>query len=631
MAFPALYRGDFYWIESQPKQGGRLVLMRSGADGNETCVTPAGYNVRTRVHEYGGRCYVLGNARAYFSNFSDQRLYAHNLDDGAVPVPLTPARFEDDSRGMYADLQITPDRRHLLFVWERGFEDRENRSVIGTLRVSADSEQVPEVLLEGSDFYANPAIEPSGGKLAWIQWRHPDMPWDQSELWLGTLVERGDRIAVTESLRVAGGRGRSVCQAAFADDGSLYFAMDSDDPEQGPSAFWNLHRYRDGTVSAVTCDTAEYGAPHWLFGESRYAPLSAGRLLASRTSALGDELLLLDTATGARDRLAPELLGFAHFSRAGGSDDVVLVGRSATRGAALFRYRGSHRQLVQCKAVDPVLEDADISVAESIEYPTRDGATAFAYFYAPKNAHYRSSPATRPPLLVMVHGGPTSRCLPTLDVSKQFWTTRGFAILDVNHRGSTGHGRTYRQALLGHWGEYEVSDIVDGIDYLKQQGAIDPNMVCIRGRSAGGYTVLQALTQFPDYFNAGACYYGIGNLATLANTTHKFEMHYTDGLLGEVFDKKRACRDDSLYYRRSPVHHLHRLKSPMIVFQGLDDKVVPPSLSRELVSVLKERGIEHEYVEYPGEGHGFRSSETNVDALTRETNFYIRVLRLGRC
>jgi dipeptidyl aminopeptidase/acylaminoacyl peptidase len=204
-------------------------------------------------------------------------------------------------------------------------------------------------------------------------------------------------------------------------------------------------------------------------------------------------------------------------------------------------------------------------------------------------------------------------------------------VLDVNHRGSTGHGRGYRQSLLGHWGEYDVMDIVDGIDYLKQRDLIDPNKVCIRGRSAGGYTVLQALTQFPNHFNAGACYFGIGNLVTLAETTHKFEVHYTDGLIGEVFDAKRARHPESLYYQRSPIHHMHRLESPMIVFQGLDDKVVPPSVSRELVAVLKERGIAHEYVEYPGEGHGFRSSSTNIDALTRETNFYLQVLKLQSC
>ncbi len=602
-------------------------MLRSRPNGDAVCVTPGEYNVRTRVHEYGGRCYVLGNARAYFSNFSDQRLYAQHLDGDAMPTPLTPPRFEDGSEGMYADLQLTPDGQYLVFVWERGFEEAENCSAIGVLRVSEDLEQIPGALVEGSDFYANPAIAPAGDRLAWIQWRHPDMPWDQSELWMATLADGGDRLIAVEPRLVAGGSGQSVCQVAFGDDGALYFAMDGEG--EGPQAFWNIYRYRSGAVSAVTRDTAEYGAPHWVFGETRYVPLSSGRLLASRTSALGDELLLIDAGTGDARRFARHMHGFTQLSRVGRSDDVMMVGRSTTRSAALFRFRASEQRLEQCKKVDAKLDDADISVAEPIEYTARDGATAFAYFYAPKNAKFCSAADARPPLLIMVHGGPTSRCVRTLDVTKQYWTTRGFAILDVNHRGSTGHGRAYRQSLLGHWGEYEVNDIVGGIDYLKHRGVIDPEKVCIRGRSAGGYTVLQALTRFPDYFNAGACYYGIGNLATLAKFTHKFEMHYTDGLLGEVFDPKTAGRADSRYYQRSPIRHLDRLESPMIVFQGLDDKVVPPSLSRELISVLRERGIEHEYAEYPGEGHGFRSSETNIDALTRETNFYIRVLHLG--
>ncbi len=359
-------------------------------------------------------------------------------------------------------------------------------------------------------------------------------------------------------------------------------------------------------------------------------PLSQGTLLASRTSDTGDELVLVHQG-GTTRQLSAQFQGFTQLSKADDSDDVVMVARATKKSAVVLGCGAADQQVTVYKSADPLLANDDISVAEPICYPTRNGGNAFAYFYTPKNSRYQGPSDARPPLLVMVHGGPTSRCAHTFDVTKQYWTTIGFAVLDVNHRGSTGHGRVYRQSLLGHWGEYDVTDIVDGIEYLKQRDLIDPHKVCIRGRSAGGYTVLQALTQFPNYFNVGACYFGIGNLVTLAETTHKFELHYTDGLIGEVFDRQHARRRDSLYYQRSPIHYVHRLDSPMIVFQGLDDKVVPPSVSRELVAALKERDIAHEYVEYPGEGHGFRSSKTNIDALTRETHFYIQILKLQPC
>ncbi len=627
-AYPTRYRDSLYWVEAKPKEGGRSVLMRRDAKGSEISITPADFNLRTHVHEYGGRCFVLGNGKVYFSNFSDHRLYVQDLDGDAQPMPLTPERFADASLGMYVDLQLTPDGRHLIFVWERAYQDKENRNVLGTLNLDSDSN--PVALIEGCDFYVNPVISPDGRRLAWVQWRHPCMPWDESELWLGTLAYNHAGLEVADARRIAGGIGQSVCQAAFGNDGTLYFARDGEGGANIPLGFWNLYQYRDDNVAAVTADAAEYGYPHWVFGETRYVPLSDGELLASRTSETGDELVRIEKS-GATQRLSAQFQGFTQLSKADNSDDVVMVARAADKSAVVLGFDKADRQVKVYKSADPLLVNEDISIAEPISYPTRDGGNAFAYFYTPTNARYQGPADTRAPLLVMVHGGPTSRCVHTLDVAKQYWTTIGFAVLDVNHRGSTGHGRVYRQSLRGHWGEYDVMDIVDGIGYLKQRDLIDPNKVCIRGRSAGGYTVLRALTQFPDQFNAGACYFGIGNLVTLAETTHKFERYYTDGLIGEVFDPEHARHPESLYYQRSPIHHMHRLESPMIVFQGLDDKVVPPSVSRELVTLLKERGIAHEYVEYPGEGHGFRSSSTNIDALTRETNFYIQILKLQPC
>ena len=302
----------------------------------------------------------------------------------------------------------------------------------------------------------------------------------------------------------------------------------------------------------------------------------------------------------------------------------MLVAASGIATRRLVSY--SEQQFTPVKTMPEAIPADEISAAVPICYPTRDGGVAHAYYYVPHNTRFTAPDDQLPPLLVMVHGGPTSRTTQTLDLSRQYWTGLGFALLDVNHRGSTGYGRRYRQHLLGRWGQVDVEDIIDGIDYLVNQSLVDADKVFIRGKSAGGYTVLRALTEYPRYFRAGGCYYGIGNLSTLASMTHKFEARYTDRLIGEEFDKVRAGSGNSEYYKRSPVNFMHRLRSPMILFQGLEDRVVPPQVSREVVSMLAARNIDHEYVEYPGEGHGFRKSETNIDAIEKETRFYRRIL-----
>ena len=605
--------------------------MKRDSSGMEHCLTPANFNIRTRVHEYGGRCFALGNNHVYFSNFSDQRLYAQDLRSKGRPAPITPSDFSDGSQSLYADLQLTPDRCYLIFVWEHGYQDRENKNTLGALSLADDRPTTPAVLVEGRDFYANPAVSPEGDTLAWIQWCHPFMPWDQSELWVGKLMDDKGRLRVLNSRRIAGGLGQSVCQVAFGKDGILYFVLDGERRDDPVCDFWNLYKFQNNAVVRLTSAEAEYGYPHWVFGETRYVPLSTNCLLASRTSATGDELVLVDAEIGTEKVVLSEFQGYTQLSKADRGDDVLMLARSTKQEGVILRFQAGKKRMELCKPPNPMLTDQNISVAEPICFPTRDGATAYGYFYVPRNSQYQGLQGARPPLLVMVHGGPTSRCVPTLDVAKQYWTTIGFAVLDVNHRGSTGHGRAYRQALLGRWGDYDATDIVDAIEYLKAQELIDSAKVCIRGRSAGGYTTLRALTLFPEYFSAGACYFGIGNLVTLAETTHKFELHYTDGLLGEVFDSARARQMDSIYFQKSPIHHLDRLTSPLIVFQGLEDKVVLPSVSREMVSVLRQKGIDYEYIEYPGEGHGFRGSQTNIDALEREASFYIRVLRLTQC
>ena len=635
--YPEAHQGQIYWIEERGKEGGRRVLVRRDPDDAESTLTPEGFNIRTRVHEYGGRCHCLVDDHVYFSNYSDQRLYVQRLESTAIPQPLTPVRNVDGSVGNYADIKVTPDKQCLVFIYEQAYSDVENVNSIAYISLSSqrgyDGALEPITLATGEDFYANPVISSDGHRIAWLQWRHPDMPWDQAEVVLGTIESNGGRLGVSDASVVAGGTDCSVCQLLFGEDATLYFVMDRGHQEDSPDSFWNVYRYKDGQVHRLTSDLAEYGAPHWIFGETRYAQIDTERLVAIRTRAGVDELVYVDTRNGNTVPVQSEYVSLSQIHAVKSSSDetqtraALMIAASSTEPAALVRLDVDSSCFEIIKSCPSVLDPADVSVADSLHYPTADGATAHAYFYPPNNSSFAAPAGTRPPLMVLVHGGPTSRTDCALAEVRQYWTTMGYAVLDVNHRGSSGFGRDYRQALLGRWGEIDVSDIVDGIEYLIGQARIDPTQVCIRGGSAGGYAVLRTLTRFPERFSAGASYYGIGNLVTLAHTTHKFEAHYLDGLIGEVFNEERARRSDSAYHLRSPVNFMDRLRSPMILFQGEDDKVVPPEVSREVVHILEQRQIPHEYREYPGEGHGFRRMGTRIDALQRETAFYAKVLK----
>jgi len=626
---PALHNGDYYWIEARADEGGRLVLMQQHGKAAPECLTPPGFNVRSRVHEYGGRCHCFCGEFVYFSNFSDQRLYRQRLVAGEAPVPLTPIGNADGSLGMYADPCVTPDGAYLLVVYEQEFPDRENRNGIAAIELGYDGPPLePVVLVAGNDFYAGPVVSLDGRRLAWMQWDHPAMPWDRSEI--AVLDDFITVLAAPETSRpriVAGGDRCSVGGLCFAPDGVLYFYMDRDDRPNDPAAnYWNLHAWNGSAVRRVTADSAEYGLPHWVFGETRILPVNERHIVACRSRPQGEELVVVEPASGNSRVVATGFTGFAQLAAGPDAEHVLCTAQSGTVTPKLVEIDindGSYRVL---QDTENLLSLADISVGEPIMYPTTDGHSAHAYFYAPRNQGWCAPARSLPPLLVMVHGGPTSRCDTGLAFHRQYWTTLGFAVLDVNHRGSTGYGRTYRQALRGRWGDLDCHDIIDGVRYLVENGKVKSEQVFIRGGSAGGYAVLRALTEYPHLFAGGACYYGIGNLVTLARSTHKFEARYLDGLLGEAYDPGRAERPDSVYYRRSPIHFLDRLRSPMIVFQGLEDKVVPPELSRELVHRLKEMGIYYEYIEYEGEGHGFRRAETRIDALRRESEFFVGLI-----
>ena len=627
--YPTLYDGQLYYLQQRAAEGGRCVLLRLQADGSTETLTPDGFNLRSRVHEYGGKAFLLADNHAWFSNDTDRRVYKQRLNPRSMPEAIS----AQDDQDMAIDFQLTPDGNYLLYVQEHPVENGENVNRLCALSLVDGPDRQAFPLISGADFYANPVISPDGSQLAWIEWNHPLMPWDGSLLKMGQLKDHQGRLSIDPSsiLTIAGGSACAVCQLQYSPDGRLFFALDGHDASNGIEAdCWDLFSWDGHSIDRITNDRGEYGEAHWIFGQQRYAVIDDERIIAIRTIEGSDQLVEIDIPSSTVNVLQNESsTSLSQLSQAD-QHSVVYCAASFSRTVAVHGCAGIKTDIRQWKESETILDDLDISIPQHLSYATRDGRRSYAWYYAAKNHHYRAPSGELPPLLVMVHGGPTSRSDSALSYQRQYWTGRGFAVLDVNHRGSTGYCRSYRQSLQNKWGLLDSMDVADAVNYVIRQGLAHPQHVCIRGGSAGGYVVLRALTSFPDMFCAGACYYGIGNLVTLMEFTHKFEAHYLDGLLGEHYSGHASNKPGSPYYDRSPLHELAQLKSPMIIFQGLEDKVVPPQLSRELVENLDARGIFHQYVEYPDEGHGFRMMETRIDALEKEAEFFSNVISGSR-
>ncbi len=633
--YPFFYNNQLYVLEQLAAEGGRCVLVRLSAEGTKETLTPAAFNIRSRVHEYGGKAFLLADGAVWFSNDSDRRIYRQSLTADARPVALSVDHGDDSdkSQEMAIDFQLTADARYLLFVQESPQIDGENRNMLAVLPLHGPLPASSSVLVSGADFYANPVLSPDGSRLAWIEWNHPQMPWDGTLLKTGCLQEDSGQLSVDPASIeiIAGGTECAVCQLQFSADGKLYFSLDGDDKERGLQAgCWDLFSWDGQGLVRITDDDVEYGEAHWIFGQQRYTLMDDGSIMAIRTESGRDQLVEISPGNGRVDVITNEASTELSNLSSAGKGAVVYSAASFSRQGAIHVFSQKTGEISKHFSNKPLLHDNEISIPQHLSFPTTDGEFSHAWYYPPKNPLYSAPADDLPPLLVMVHGGPTSRCDSELNYQRQYWTGRGFGVLDVNHRGSTGYCRSYRQSLLGQWGLLDSQDVADAVDYVIQQKLAHPQQICVRGGSAGGYVVLRALTLFPDMFCAGACYYGIGNLVTLMEFTHKFEAHYLDGLLAAPYLGKESDRPGSPYYDRSPVHDLNKLKSPMIVFQGNEDKVVPPELSHELIKSLKSRGIHHQYVEYPGEGHGFRKMETRIDALEKESAFFYDVIKNTR-
>ena len=587
---------DVYWVEGRASEGGRYVIVRRTADGAIIDVTPTVFNVRTRVHEYGGAAYTVDRGTIYFANFADQRIYRQR--PGAVPEPITA------EGGFYADFRVDRTRDRLISVRE---DHSKAGEAINTIVAIGGGETV---LVSGADFYSDPIVSPDGASLAWLQWHHPNMPWDGTELCVARFETDG---TLGPARTIAGGATESIFQPEWSPDGTLYFVSDR-------SGWWNLHRLLNGEVEVVHAMAVEFGKPQWTFSMVTYAFMSAERIAATYTQGGRWQLALIDTRsrTCTPVPLPVQPLESIHAT----ADAIYFIGGSATEANAITRLALADRSTEVLRSASAErIEPAWISVPEAITF-TAAGRDVHAFYYPPVNPAVTAPAGERPPLLVLTHGGPTGASSDVLDSKVQFWTSRGFAMLDINYSGSTGYGRAYRERLNGQWGIADVTDAVGGAEAMVAAGKADPARLAIRGGSAGGYTTLAALT-FHQVFKAGASYYGISDLEVLQQDTHKFESRYNESLIGPY----PAARE--VYVARSPIHFTDRLSCPIILFQGLDDKVVPPNQSEMMAAALRKKGLKVKYVTFEGEQHGFRKAENIIRALEEELAFYRDVFGVG--
>ena len=587
---------DIYWIEGRPAEGGRSVLVHRATDGTTRDVTPAPFDVRTRVHEYGGGSYVVAGGTVLFSHVKDGRLY--RLDPGDdTPQAITP-----EGAHRYADLRFDPARRRFLGIREDHSGDGEPRSAI--VDIALDGDREPRVLYQGPDFLAAPRPSPDGRRLAWLEWDHPDMPWDASRLRVAAFSDDG---GLGQSDLAAGGIDESVAQPEWSPDGILHFVSDR-------TGWWNIYRLAPGPrLEPLSPVEAEFADPAWQFDRSSYGFLADGSIVAVGRARGRDRLFHISPAESIGEVSSPYTdIGTI---RVGPAAIVANVGTPTvaptivTLDPATLSTSGVLRH-----STSIVVDPAYISIAEPITFPTAGGRMAHALFYRPVNPDAAAPDGELPPLIVRSHGGPTSAAANALELTYQYLTSRGIAVVDVDYGGSTGYGREYRQALEGEWGVVDVDDCIGAARYLVDRGDVDGDRLAIEGGSAGGYTTLAALA-FRDVFSAGISAFGVADLEALARDTHKFESRYMERLVGPYPAMADRYRD------RSPIHFLDAISVPVLILQGLEDDVVPPAQADALAEALDAQGVPYAYLAFEGEGHGFRGEAAQRRTLEARLSF----------
>ena len=608
--------GTIYWLEGRASEKGRYVIVKAIGD-NLIDVTPTNYNVRSRVQEYGGKPFCIGKKFIYFVNFVDQRIYRQSMNNLDEIHPLTPEKNSDGSLGKYMNLSLSADEKDLFFVYEQEFENQSfPKNSIGIISLENEDLQEPTIIVNGNDFYCDLTISKDGTHCCWLTWNLPYMPWDYTELWSAIIESH----RLTDIRKVAGGNGESIVTPIFTIDNEIIFVMDFPNKfDSDYQNYWNIYKTKQYKIFPITKEFVEFGFPLWTSGNKSIKLLSTGELICTYRKNGYSKLALLNLKELKFTKISNNFSDISGLAIV--SNRIILIASTSIMPQSVISYELQNEKLVnetilvKSLSEEQILPEEQISIGKFISLPTKDGEKTFGYFYKPKNQLYYSY--EKPPLLILVHGGPTANTHADYSNYIQYWTSLGFALFDIEYRGSTGFGRRYRDKLLGNWGLIDISDIEDAINYLLSKNVICPK-VAITGGSAGGYSVQRALTYIPDLFQVGGSHYGIGNLLTLKKLIHKFESKYLDLLVGD---------DEKLFIERSPINHFDKLKAPMILFQGSDDKIVPPEVSREIAETLKQKGIKSEYIEYQGESHGFRQFEHKVDALTKESTFFKNVLK----
>jgi dipeptidyl aminopeptidase/acylaminoacyl peptidase len=590
---------DIYWIESRPLEGGRHTIMRRQSDGEISECTPADFYVRTTVHEYGGGAFTVADGNICFANFKDQRLYRHRFDE--KPMVLTPGNGY-----RYADMVLDRARHRLICIREdHACAGEAVNTIVG---VSLGGNDNGRILVQGNDFYSSARLSPDGNRIAYLTWNHPNMPWDGCELWVADVKSDGE---FQSAQLVAGGKNESVFQPEWSPDGVLHFVAEG-------TGWWNIYRWKDGTIEPLCSIEAEFGKPQWGFALSTYDFATPTKILACYSKDGISNLAWLDPSTERLTKVNTPYTDIAHVRC--GKGFAVFIAGSPLQPPTVVRLDTQRGTLQTIRtSVQPTVESGYLSIAQTISFATGHGQQSHGNYYPPTNKDFAAPTGELPPLLVISHGGPTSFAGTTLNCSVQYWTSRGFAVLDVNYGGSTGYGRDYRRRLNGQWGIVDVDDCCNGALYLVDRGLADSNRLSIRGGSAGGYTTLASLTSRSQVFKAGASHYGLAELGQFIGSTHKFESRYLFSLIGPYPERK------DLYQERSPMHSTQNLTCPLILFQGDEDRVVPPSQSLMMFEAARAAGVPVAYLLFQGEQHGFRRAENIKRALEAELYFYSRI------
>ena len=595
---------EVFYIERRPQEAGRCVIVKI-ADGKAKDVLPPPYSARSRVHEYGGGCYCLQQNLLFFVNDSDQDIYL--LRDHKI------SRITHNKNKRFADFSYDKTRQRLIAICETHENDSIENSIVS---IDLHSGEISS-LESGNDFYASPRLNTAATQICWQTWNHPNMPWDGNQLWLADITDDG---SLENRKHIAGDSHISVFQPQWSPDDALHFISDD-------SGWWHLYR-RDRTtqkIEQLTQGKKEFGLPQWVFAQSTYAFFNDTDIICCYQSS--GESILAKLALSQTPELFEINTGWQEFSSiSADGNNIAFIAASGKHFPQLVSATFTGREntltgtVLKTSCTLPVSADY-YSQAQVIRFSNRRNQEVYANYYPPRNPDVQPDENIAPPLVVICHGGPTGRSGIALDAKKQFWTSRGFALLDVNYSGSTGYGRAYRSRLDHNWGILDVEDCCDAARYAVSKGLANKDQLIIRGSSAGGYTVLAALT-FEQVFSAGASYYGISELSSLASDTHKFEARYLDRLIGPYPEA------ETLYQQRSPINHSEQLNCPVIFFQGEEDRVVPKQQAEKMFEALDKKGLPVAAQYFANEQHGFRQAETIEQCLENELSFYQLIFNL---